>query len=166
MTTTTVSYDSPSIPVHEVGPLTDLPSTIGSMSVHETTTHAGLDLLDLYLAELEAIPLLTQEQERTLLARVCAGDASARRRLIEAHLSLVVPIALRYARTWGSNVMELISAGNLGLTLAATAWKARSGNRVFSSEATCRIIEAISLSIADEREVGRLTSCRKEEGKR
>jgi RNA polymerase nonessential primary-like sigma factor len=70
-----------------------------------------------YLNEIGLIPLLCAEQEWSLAERVQAGDADARRSLIEANLRLVVTVARGYVGR-GVPLMDLIEEGNIGLIRA------------------------------------------------
>ena len=49
--------------------------------------------LNVYLDEIGRTPLLTEEQERQLSARIQRGDERALNKLVEANLRLVVAIA-------------------------------------------------------------------------
>jgi RNA polymerase nonessential primary-like sigma factor len=70
-----------------------------------------------YLSEIGLIALLDAATEWSLAERVQAGDAEARRRLIEANLRLVVTVARPYVGR-GVLLMDLIAEGNLGLIRA------------------------------------------------
>lgn len=70
-----------------------------------------------YLNEIGLIPLLRAEEEWALAERVQAGDAEARRRLIEANLRLVVTVARGYVGR-GVPLLDLIEEGNIGLIRA------------------------------------------------
>jgi RNA polymerase nonessential primary-like sigma factor len=70
-----------------------------------------------YLSEIGLIGLLDAPMEWSLAERVQAGDAEARRRLIEANLRLVVTVARPYVGR-GVLLMDLIAEGNLGLIRA------------------------------------------------
>ncbi|MDR3645837.1 MAG: sigma-70 factor domain-containing protein, partial [Clostridia bacterium] len=54
------------------------------------------DPVKVYLKEIGRVPLLTGEEELELARRMGEGDPSARKRLSEANLRLVVSIAKRY----------------------------------------------------------------------
>ena len=62
-------------------------------------------------------PPLSAAEEQQLLARVESGDESAKQRLIERNLRLVVYIARRFENT-GVNIEDLISIGTIGLIKA------------------------------------------------
>jgi RNA polymerase nonessential primary-like sigma factor len=70
-----------------------------------------------YLNEIGLIPLLDAAEEQRLAQRVCAGDAEARRQMIEANLRLVVMVARGYVGR-GVPLLDLIEEGNLGLMCA------------------------------------------------
>ena len=62
-------------------------------------------------------PPLKPAEEQALLARLAAGDETARQTLIERNLRLVVYIARRFENT-GINIEDLISIGTIGLIKA------------------------------------------------
>jgi RNA polymerase primary sigma factor len=75
------------------------------------------DSLETYLTEIGRYPLLTRAEEVQLAKRVEAGDRSARQRLIESNLRLVVTIAKPY-RGRGVDLLDLIQEGTCGLCRA------------------------------------------------
>src|SRR5512138_3124219 len=79
---------------------------------------APSDPLDLFLAEIRAVPLLTAEEEARL-ARAWRerGDSRAAHHLITANLRFVVKVAHEY-RTYGFRLADLIQEGNIGLMKA------------------------------------------------
>ena len=92
------------------------------------------DSLQIYLEEIGRIPLLTQEEETLLAAKVRAGDSNAKSRLIEANLRLVISVAKGF-RGQRMEFADLIQAGNLGLMNAADKFDPARGTR-FSTYAT------------------------------
>jgi RNA polymerase primary sigma factor len=78
------------------------------------TDHA----LALYLDDVRSHPLLSAGEELRLGRLSAAGDQTARRRLVECNLPLVVAIARRY-RGMGLDLLDLIQEGNVGLIAAA-----------------------------------------------
>ncbi|MEZ6196351.1 MAG: sigma-70 family RNA polymerase sigma factor [Planctomycetota bacterium] len=101
--------------------------------------------LDLYLAEINTIPLLTPEDEQELGLRVRHGDPEARERMIRANLRLVVKIAKSYLHR-GLVLPDLIEEGNLGLIRAVEKFDPDEGCR-FSTYAAWWIRQAIGRAI-------------------
>src|SRR5690625_2464359 len=106
------------------------------------------DPVRMYLKEIGRVPLLTAEDEVELSKRIEAGDESAKRRLAEANLRLVVSIAKRYVGR-GMLFLDLIQEGNLGLLKAVDKFDYRKGFK-FSTYATWWIRQAITRAIADQ----------------
>ena len=88
----------------------------------------------LYLSEIGISPLLTADEEKHFARRAQAGDESARQRMIESNLRLVVKIARRYLNR-GLPLLDLIEEGNLGLIHAVKKFDPERGFR-FSTYAT------------------------------
>ena len=124
----------------------DLEADLFDLSVPE-----GVSLDDpvrMYLKEIGKIPLLTMDEEIELAKRMELGDISAKERLAEANLRLVVSIAKRYVGR-GMQFLDLIQEGNLGLIKAVEKFDYTKGYK-FSTYATWWIRQAITRSIADQ----------------
>ena len=106
------------------------------------------DPVRMYLKEIGKVPLLTPEEEIDLAKRMEMGDESAKKRLAEANLRLVVSIAKRYVGR-GMQFLDLIQEGNLGLIKAVEKYDYSKGFK-FSTYATWWIRQAITRSIADQ----------------
>ena len=106
------------------------------------------DPVRMYLKEIGKVPLLTAEEEVELAKRMAEGDESARKRLAEANLRLVVSIAKRYVGR-GMLFLDLIQEGNLGLIKAVEKFDYEKGFK-FSTYATWWIRQAITRAIADQ----------------
>ena len=106
------------------------------------------DGVKLYLANINAKPLLSRDAEMKLAVKCAAGDMSARQALIEHNLRLVVSVAKKY-RGCGISFLDLIQEGNLGLIKATEKFEASKGYR-FSTYATWWIRQAISRALADQ----------------
>jgi len=103
------------------------------------------DAFESYLRDLGDIALLSPAEELALAMRSLAGDLSARQRLIEANLRLVIANVRRY--NWsGVPVCDLVQEGNLGLMHAAERFDWRRGCR-FSTYATWWIRQAIRRAV-------------------
>lgn len=111
----------------------------------------GISLEDpvrMYLKEIGKVPLLNADEEIQLARRMADGDQSARKRLAEANLRLVVSIAKRYVGR-GMMFLDLIQEGNLGLIKAVEKFDYEKGFK-FSTYATWWIRQAITRAIADQ----------------
>ena len=106
------------------------------------------DPVRMYLKEIGKVPLLTLEEEIDLSRRIEQGDESAKQKLSEANLRLVVSIAKRYVGR-GMLFLDLIQEGNLGLIKAVEKFDYRKGFK-FSTYATWWIRQAITRAIADQ----------------
>ena len=101
--------------------------------------------LQIYLNEIGQIPLLSEEEDKDLGEKSAAGDASARQRLAEGNLRLVVSLAKHYTGR-GVPIMDLIQEGNMGLMHAAEKYDHTKENR-FSTYAAWWIKEAMQRAI-------------------
>ena len=106
------------------------------------------DPVRMYLKEIGKVPLLSADEEIKLAQRMEQGDESAKKRLAEANLRLVVSIAKRYVGR-GMLFLDLIQEGNLGLIKAVEKFDYRKGYK-FSTYATWWIRQAITRAIADQ----------------
>ena len=106
------------------------------------------DPVRMYLREIGRFPLLTPDEELELAKRVNEGDASARHKMIEANLRLVVSVAKHYV---GGKLhfSDLIQEGNIGLMKAVEKFDSTKGFR-FSTYATWWIRQSITRAIYDQ----------------
>ncbi|MBM3700428.1 MAG: sigma-70 family RNA polymerase sigma factor, partial [Actinobacteria bacterium] len=102
----------------------------------------------MYLKSIGNVRLLTAAEEIQLAKRMEDGDLSAKNRLIEANLRLVVSVAKKYVMR-GMNFLDLIQEGNLGLIRAVDKYDYRKGFK-FSTYATWWIRQAVTRAIADQ----------------
>ena len=115
-----------------------------------------IDYLKMYLAEIANYSLLSREEEFELAKRYEQGDESARDKLIEHNLRLVVSIAKRYVGH-GVLIMDLIQSGNIGLMKAVDKFNYRLGFK-FSTYATWWITQAVSRDVRDNGTTVRIPS--------
>ncbi|MBR6102855.1 MAG: RNA polymerase sigma factor RpoD [Ruminococcus sp.] len=110
------------------------------------------DPVKIYLKEIGRVPLLTSEEEIQLAEKMSGSNekeaSSARKRLAEANLRLVVSIAKRYVGR-GMSFLDLIQEGNMGLIKAVEKFDYTKGFK-FSTYATWWIRQAITRAIADQ----------------
>ena len=104
--------------------------------------------LNRYLDEIGKGQLLSDEEERTLSARILQGDQRALSKLVEANLRFVVTIAGQY-KGQGLSMEDLVSEGNLGLMKAAGRFDATKGVR-FVNYAVVHVRQAIEKAIEQQ----------------
>ena len=113
-----------------------------------------LDATRLYLNEIGFSPLLSAEEEVFYSRKALKGDESARKRMIESNLRLVVKIARRYMNR-GLALLDLIEEGNLGLIRAVEKFDPEKGFR-FSTYATWWIRQTIERALMNQTRTVRL----------
>jgi RNA polymerase primary sigma factor len=106
------------------------------------------DPLKLYVRQIGDGPLLTVAEERELARRKDEGDESAKRKLIESNLRLVMSITRHYTKA-GVPLLDLIQEGNLGLIRAVEKFDYRMGYKL-STYATWWIRQAVTRALADQ----------------
>lgn len=112
------------------------------------------DAMRLYLSEIGFSQLLTAEEEVHYARLAQKGEISARQRMIECNLRLVVKIARRYMNR-GLALLDLIEEGNLGLIRAVEKFDPERGFR-FSTYATWWIRQTIERAIMNQTRTIRL----------
>ena len=91
----------------------------------------GDPVLASYLDDISDSTPLAAAEEAELAARIRAGDESARNELVEANLRFVVSVAKEYQKR-GLSLVELISAGNVGLITASERFDETKGFKFIS----------------------------------
>ena len=106
------------------------------------------DPVRMYLKEIGTEPLLSADEELRLAKRKAEGDESAKERLIEANLRLVVSIAKRYTGR-GMSFLDLVQEGNLGLIKGVEKFDYTKGYKL-STYATWWIRQSVTRALADQ----------------
>lgn len=106
------------------------------------------DPVRMYLKEIGTVPLLSADEELVLAKRKAEGDESAKERLIEANLRLVVSIAKRYTGR-GMSFLDLVQEGNLGLIKGVEKFDYTKGYKL-STYATWWIRQSVIRALADQ----------------
>jgi RNA polymerase primary sigma factor len=102
--------------------------------------------LQLYLRQINEVPLLTAEEEKELGWRIINdNDQAAKDRMIKANLRLVVSISKNYSHR-GLPLSDLIEEGNIGLIRAVEGFDPAQGAR-FSTYASWWIKQAIKRTL-------------------
>jgi RNA polymerase primary sigma factor len=120
----------------------------GKIKVEQVIKSFTNDPVKMYLREIGKVRLLTAAEEIQLAKRIEKKDMSAKSRLIEANLRLVVSVAKKYVYR-GMLFLDLIQEGNLGLIRAVDKYDYKRGFK-FSTYATWWIRQAITRAIADQ----------------
>jgi RNA polymerase primary sigma factor len=105
------------------------------------------DALQLFMREVASHPLLTAQEEVELAKRIEQGDLSAKERMVNSNLRLVVSIAKKY-QGQGLTLLDLIQEGVLGLIRATEKFDWRRGYK-FSTYATWWIRQAVERGLAN-----------------
>jgi len=88
------------------------------------------DPLSRYMQKVSQYPLLSDEEEKSLVERVREHrDVEAAKKLVTSHLRLVVKIAMEYRNAY-YNVLDLIQEGNVGLLRAVKNFDPTKGARL------------------------------------
>jgi RNA polymerase primary sigma factor len=106
------------------------------------------DSIRMYLNEIGRFSLIDAEEEVRLGRLIKKGDQTARRKLAEANLRLVVSIAKKYMGR-GLGLLDLIQEGNVGLFRAVDKFDPEKGFK-FSTYATWWIRQGVTRAIADQ----------------
>jgi len=102
--------------------------------------------IQLYLRQINEVPLLTAEEEKDLGWKVINDNcASSKDRMIRANLRLVISISKNYANR-GLSLADLIEEGNIGLIRAVEGFDPAQGAR-FSTYASWWIKQAIKRTL-------------------
>ena len=106
------------------------------------------DPVRMYLKEIGTVPLLSADEELVLAKRKAEGVESAKERVIEANLRLVVSIAKRYTGR-GMSFLDLVQEGNLGLIKGVEKFDYTKGYKL-STYATWWIRQSVTRALADQ----------------
>jgi RNA polymerase nonessential primary-like sigma factor len=112
------------------------------------------DVTQIYLHEIGLNPLLSPEEELHYARRAAQGDFTARQKMIERNLRLVVNIAKHYLNR-SVPLLDLVEEGNLGLMHALEKFDPERGFR-FSTYATWWIRQNIERAIMNQSRTIRL----------
>ena len=112
------------------------------------------DSLHRYLEDVASSTPLSAAEEVSLAQRIKKGDLDARAKLIEANLRFVITVAREY-QNQGVPLVDLISAGNVGLITAAERFDETRGFK-FISYAVWWIRQSVLQTLAEHSRVVRL----------
>ena len=104
--------------------------------------------LESYMSKIKQIPLLTASEEFNLGLKARKGCKEAIDQLIISNLRLVVKIANTF-RNLGAPLEDLVSEGNVGLSIAASKFDPERGAK-FSSYSSIWIKKYITVFISEK----------------
>lgn len=106
------------------------------------------NVLELYLKDINKVPLLTREEETSLAIEAAKGNKAAKDKIVNANLRFVVNIAKKY-QNHGLDLTDLISEGNIGLLVAIDRFDVTKGYH-FISYAVWWIRQSILKAICEK----------------
>ena len=106
------------------------------------------NVLELYLKDINRVPLLTREEETSLAIEASKGNKAAKDKIVNANLRFVVNIAKKY-QNHGLDLTDLISEGNIGLLVAIDKFDVTKGYH-FISYAVWWIRQSILKAICEK----------------
>ena len=112
------------------------------------------NVLELYLKDINRIPLLTRDEETSLALEAAKGNKIAKNKIVNANLRFVVNIAKKY-QNHGLDLTDLISEGNIGLLVAIERFDVTKGYH-FISYAVWWIRQSILKAICEKSRTIRL----------
>lgn len=137
---------SPEAATSVVAPIDELKSVLAAELSTDTTQY--------YLNQIGTRPLFDASEELHFATLAKQGDFSARQKMIEHNLRLVVSIAKHYINR-GVALLDMIEEGNLGLMHAIDKFEPERGFR-FSTYATWWIRQSIERAIMNQARTIRL----------
>lgn len=117
---------------------------------YERLPYGSGDLTDIYLNEVGHFQLLSWAEHCNLDLKAKNGDRGAEHKIVESNLRLVISIAKKHTGR-GSELLDLIQAGNIGLLIAVEKFEPERGFK-FSSYATFwikKLIQDLTINQTD-----------------
>jgi RNA polymerase primary sigma factor len=124
------------------------------LKITKQITNRATDSLDLYLADIGRVELITAEEEVVLAQKIRTKDQRALDKLVKANLRFVVSVSKQY-QNQGLSLPDLINEGNLGLIKAAQRFDETRGFK-FISYAVWWIRQSILQALAEQGRIVRL----------
>lgn len=116
--------------------------------------YVNTDSVKLMVRQFGDYELLSDEEEKALVAKIQLGDKTAREELITRNLRLVLSIARKYNGT-ALSFADLVQEGSIGLMKAVEKFDPSRGFK-FSTYATYWIRQAIGRALAEQNKVIRI----------
>jgi RNA polymerase primary sigma factor len=128
------------------------------------STNSGIDVIEVFLHDLDRHPLPDSRAQIELAKRVSEGDSEARMALIASNLRLVIFWAKRYQGR-GVDFSDLVQEGAFGLMHAVDKFDWRRGFR-FATYATWWVRQALQRAIQQQGTTIRVPADRVEQSQR
>ncbi len=122
-----------------------------SCEEEKTANSGGENTVKLYLKEIAELPLITPDEERSLVFSVSDGSEEAKEQLIELSLYLTVKAALRYIGK-GVLFLDLVQEGSMALMAAAEEFD-YAADISFTAFAAWEIDKALKETAGDDSEI-------------
>ena len=124
------------------------------LKITKQITNRETASLDMYLADIGRVELITAEEEVILAQKIRNKDQQALDKLVKANLRFVVSVSKQY-QNQGLSLPDLINEGNLGLIKAAQRFDETRGFK-FISYAVWWIRQSILQALAEQSRIVRL----------
>ena len=124
------------------------------LKITKQITNRETASLDMYLADIGRVELITAEEEVILAQKIRNKDQYALDKLVKANLRFVVSVSKQY-QNQGLSLPDLINEGNLGLIKAAQRFDETRGFK-FISYAVWWIRQSILQALAEQSRIVRL----------
>ena len=124
------------------------------LKITKQITNRETASLDMYLADIGRVELITAEEEVILAQKIRNKDQHALDKLVKANLRFVVSVSKQY-QNQGLSLPDLINEGNLGLIKAAQRFDETRGFK-FISYAVWWIRQSILQALAEQSRIVRL----------
>lgn len=111
-------------------------------------------IINMYLKEINKIPLLTREEELDLAIKAKNGDSAAKNKIVNSNLRFVIQVAKKFQNR-GLELEDLISEGNIGLLMAIDKFEPSRGYH-FISYAVWWIRQSILKAVSEKSRAIRL----------
>ena len=104
----------------------------GAENISSKKALAPVDPVAQYMAEIRKYPVLTREQEQEVALKYKeTGDPQLAELLVTSNLRFVVKVAMEYSK-FGTQLIDLIQEGNVGLMHAVKEFNPHAGVRIIS----------------------------------
>ncbi|MBS1651494.1 MAG: sigma-70 family RNA polymerase sigma factor [Bacteroidetes bacterium] len=124
------------------------------LKITKQITNRETASLDMYLADIGRVELISADEEVALAQKIKAGDQRALDKLVRANLRFVVSVSKQY-QNQGLSLPDLINEGNLGLIKAAQRFDETRGFK-FISYAVWWIRQSVLQALAEQSRIVRL----------